>query len=65
MGQKLTEMSDQEIRDIMRAIAKASGRPLSDERIEVDPPAYRSLSWRRKRSCTGRTMSGGTSKLAR
>jgi hypothetical protein len=34
-------MSDEDIRNVMRAIARANGRPLSDERIEVDLPAYR------------------------
>lgn len=41
MGQKLNEMTDQDIKDIMKAIAKANGRPLSDERIEIDLPAYK------------------------
>jgi hypothetical protein len=41
VGQKLDEMADQDIKDIMKAIAKANGRPLSDERIEVDLPAYK------------------------
>jgi hypothetical protein len=41
VGQKLNEMADQDIKDIMRAIARANGRPLSDERIEVDLPAYK------------------------
>ena len=38
----MSEMSESEIKDVMRAIAKANGRPLSDERIEVDFPAYKS-----------------------
>jgi hypothetical protein len=38
---KSSEMSDQEIKDIMRAIALANGRPLTDERIEADFPAYK------------------------
>lgn len=38
---KSSEMSDQEIKDIMRAIAVANGRPLTDERIEADFPAYK------------------------
>jgi hypothetical protein len=42
MAQKASEMTDQEIKDLMRAIAKANGRPLSEDRIEVDFPAYRS-----------------------
>ena len=37
----MSDMSDQEIKDVMRAIAKANGRPLSDERIEADLPAYK------------------------
>jgi hypothetical protein len=41
MGQKLSEMTDQDIMDIMKAIARANGRPLSDERIEADLPAYK------------------------
>ena len=41
MGQKLSETSDQDLKDVMRAIAKANGRPLSDERIEIDLPAYK------------------------
>jgi hypothetical protein len=34
-------MGDQDLKDIMKAIAKANGRPLTDERIEADLPAYR------------------------
>lgn len=41
MAQKSSEMTDQEIKDIMKAIARANGRPLSDERIEADLPAYK------------------------
>ena len=41
MSQKASEMTDQEIKDLMRAIAKANGRPLTDERVEADFPAYR------------------------
>jgi hypothetical protein len=37
----MSEMSDSEIKDVMRAIAKANGRPLSDARIDVDLPAYK------------------------
>jgi hypothetical protein len=37
----MSEMSEPEIKDIMRAIAKANGRPLSEARIELDFPAYR------------------------
>ena len=36
-------MTDQEIKEIMRAIAKANGRPLSEERIEADFPAYKNF----------------------
>ena len=38
---KSSEMSDQEIKDIMKAIARANGRPLTDERIDADLPAYK------------------------
>jgi hypothetical protein len=41
MAQKASEMTDQEIKDLMRAIAKANGRPLTEERVEADFPAYR------------------------
>ena len=41
MAQKVSEMSDQEIKDVMKAIARANGRPLSDDRIEADLPAYK------------------------
>jgi hypothetical protein len=41
MGQKLSEMTDQDIKDIMKAIARANGRPLSEDRIEADLPAYK------------------------
>jgi hypothetical protein len=37
----MSEMSDSEMKDVMRAIAKANGRPLSDERLDVDLPAYK------------------------
>ena len=43
MAQKASEMSDQEIKDLMRAIARANGRPLSEERIEADLPAYKNF----------------------
>jgi hypothetical protein len=36
-------MTDQEIKDVMKAIAVANGRPLSDERIEADLPAYKNF----------------------
>jgi hypothetical protein len=41
MAAKASEMTDQEIKDLMRAIAKANGRPLTEERVEADFPAYR------------------------
>ena len=41
MAEKLSEMSDQEIKEIMKGIARATGRALSDERIEADLPAYK------------------------
>ena len=41
MSQKPSEMSDQAIKEIMKAIAMANGRPLSDERIDADLPAYK------------------------
>jgi hypothetical protein len=41
MAQKAAGMNDEEIKNIMRSIAKANGRPLSDERIEIDLPAYK------------------------
>jgi hypothetical protein len=41
VAKKASEMTDQEIKDLMRAIAKANGRPLSEERVEIDLPAYK------------------------
>ena len=41
MAQQSSEMTDQDIKEIMKAIARANGRPLSDERIEADLPAYK------------------------
>ena len=35
------ELSDDELRVLMRALSRAAGMPLSDERIEVVLPAYR------------------------
>jgi hypothetical protein len=35
MAVKASEMTDEEIKEMMRAIAKMNGRPLSDERIDV------------------------------
>jgi hypothetical protein len=43
MASTASEMTDQEIKDLMRAIARANGRPLSEERIEADLPAYRNF----------------------
>jgi hypothetical protein len=41
MPEKLTDISDADLKQMMKAIARASGRPLSDERIEIDLPAYK------------------------
>jgi hypothetical protein len=41
MSQKPAEMNDQDIKNMMKAISVANGRPLSDERIEIDLPAYK------------------------
>ena len=41
MALQASKMTDQEIKDLMRAIARANGRPLSEERIEADLPAYK------------------------
>jgi hypothetical protein len=41
MATKASEMTDQEIKDVMRAIAKANGRPLSEERVDADVAAYK------------------------
>jgi hypothetical protein len=41
MGIQASKMSDEEIKDLMRAIAKANGRPLSEERLDADLPAYK------------------------
>jgi hypothetical protein len=41
MTTKASEMTDQEIKDLMRAIAKANGRPLTEERVDADFPAYK------------------------
>ena len=38
---KASEMTEHEIKDLMRAIAKANGRPLTEERVDADYPAYR------------------------
>ena len=45
MAQQSSEMTDQDIKEIMRAIARANGRPLSDERIEADLRPTR-ITWR-------------------
>jgi hypothetical protein len=41
MAQKPAEMTDEDIKNMMRAIARANGRPLSDARIDADLPAYK------------------------
>jgi uncharacterized protein YaaR (DUF327 family) len=41
MAIQASKMTDQEIKDLMRAIAKANGRPLSEERLDADLPAYK------------------------
>ena len=41
MAAKASEMTDREIKDLMRAIARANGRPLTEDRIEADLPAYK------------------------
>lgn len=43
MTPKASEMSDEEIKDLMRAIARANGRPLSEERVDADLPAYKNF----------------------
>jgi hypothetical protein len=43
MAVKASQMTDDEIKDLMRAIAKANGRPLSDSRVEADLPAYKNF----------------------
>ena len=45
MAQQSSEMTDQDTKEIMKAIARANGRPLSDERIEADLPASKT-TWR-------------------
>ncbi len=41
MAARASEMSDEEIKELMRAIAKANGRPLAEDRVEADFPAYK------------------------
>jgi hypothetical protein len=41
MAEKLTDIPDEDLKQIMKAIARANGRPLSDERVEIDLPAYK------------------------
>jgi len=41
MPLKASAMTDEQIKDLMRAIAVANGRPLSDDRIDADLPAYK------------------------
>jgi hypothetical protein len=43
MPEKLTDLSDEELKAMMKTIARANGRPLSDERIEIDLPAYKNF----------------------
>jgi hypothetical protein len=43
MGQKVAEMAEDDLKSIMRAIARANGRPLSDARIDAALPAYRNF----------------------
>jgi hypothetical protein len=43
MPHKPSEMTNDEIKGLMRAIAMANGRPLSEERIEADLPAYKNF----------------------
>ena len=39
MAEKLTDIPDQDLKAMMKAIARANGRPLSDERVDIDLPA--------------------------
>ena len=41
MALKASEMSDDDIKAMMRAIAIANGRPLTEERLAADLPAYK------------------------
>jgi hypothetical protein len=41
MAINASAMTDQQIKDLMRAIAIANGRPLTEERIDADLPAYK------------------------
>ena len=43
MAVKASQMSNDEIKELMRAIAKANGRPLTEERVEADLPAYKNF----------------------
>lgn len=43
MAEKASEMTDPQIKELMRAIAKANGRPLTEERVEADLPAYKNF----------------------
>jgi hypothetical protein len=43
MAARVSEMSDGQIKDLMRAIAAANARPLTEERIEADLPAYKNF----------------------
>jgi len=41
MAEKLSDISDEDLKQMMKAIARANGRPLTDERVEIDLPAYK------------------------
>jgi hypothetical protein len=41
MPEKLADISDEDLKQMMKAIARANGRPLSDERVDIDLPAYK------------------------
>ena len=41
MAEKLTDIPDQDLKAMMKAIARANGRPLSDERVDIDLPVHR------------------------
>jgi len=43
MAARVSKMTDPEIKDMMRAVAEANGRPLSEERLEADLPAYKNF----------------------
>jgi hypothetical protein len=43
MPLKASEMPDEEIKELMRAISRANGRPLTEERVAADLPAYKNF----------------------